>query len=225
MNKISAVFLIVFLTGCASSSGFNRGYLRNSFGQIEKKEVTDNEIEEALKAKPQLSKPFRLAVYTELNSWQVNWTPHDKAELKKLENNLIKEGVVSEIVYLNSSMIEGLENADIRLAAARTGADAILIIQGSGVIDKYNNFLGSTYFLLITPFFVPGTVADGLFMFNASMWDVRNQYLYLSSEAEAQASQTRPAFFIEEKHILQDAKSEAIKKLRQDIESRLLKMK
>ena len=107
------------------------------------------------------------------------------------------------------------------MAAARAGADAILIVNGVSDLDRYNNPLGFTYFLLITPFFVPGTEANGLFMVSASMWDVRNQYLYLSSEAEGSAKETRPAFFIEESRVIKTAKTDALSALLKELSGRL----
>ena len=121
-------------------------------------------------------------------------------------------------------MLEGSDNKAIRLAAARAGADAVLIINGVSDIDKYNNPMGASYFLLVTPFFVPGTEADALFMMNASMWDVRNQYLYLSVEAESSASETRPAFFIEESRVIKAAKSTAVSALAKELSARLNSM-
>ena len=78
--------------------------------------------------------------------------------------------------------------------------------------------------MIITPFFVPGTVADGLVMTNAVMWDVRNQYLYLSAEAEGTAKQTKPAFFIDEDHLINDARSNAVAALKKEVLMRLAAM-
>lgn len=127
-----------------------------------------------------------------------------------MKSDLIIKNIISDIFVLSDSILEGTDNKAIRLAAARVGADAVLIVNGVSSIDRYNNALGGTYFLIITPFFVPGTVADGLVMINAAMWDVRNQYLYLSAEAEGTAKQTRPAFFIEESHVINEARSNAV---------------
>ena len=77
---------------------------------------------------------------------------------------------------------------------------------------------------MITPFFVPGTEADAIFMVNATMWDVRNQYLYLSCEAEATANETRPAVFIEEWRVIKAAKAEAIDALSKELSGRLVNM-
>jgi len=224
MNKIITIALALLLAACASSSGFNRDYLRSSL-EKDKPEVTDDEIRKALEASAQLPKPFKLAVYTRLHTYNVNWSEEDKNELEILEKNLRAAGVVSDVVYLNSSMIEGESHAAIRLAAAHTGSDAVLIVHGAGTIDRYNNVLGASYILLVTPLFVPGTVTDGLFMLGASLWDVRNQYLYLSAEAEAEATKTAPGFLLDDKAVLDEAKSKSVRLLRKELEYRLMSMK
>ncbi len=187
--------------------------------------ITDEEIRKTFELKSELKKPFKLAVYTKVESWGVHWNENDKRELLKLEQYLKNAGIVSDVVYLNSSMFEGQGLPAIRLSAARTGADAVLVVHGAGDIDRYNNALGVTYFLLVTPYFVPGTVSDGLFMFSASMWDVRNQYLYFTAEAEAEASAEGPAFHLHDPHVLEDAKKDAVVLLRKELEEKFSSIK
>lgn len=212
------VILICFLLGaCETSKGFNRGEMRQNLnGNVV---TTDAEIAKVLDLKPQLPKKFRLAVYFKegYNGYYPyrsnNWTANDKQKLEPIKTELKKSGIISEAVLINHSLVNKGNLKSIRLAVARAGADAVLVIQGTGSIDKYNNPLGATYCLLVTPFFVPGTVADCLFIVRASMWDVRNEYLYLSTEVEGTASETNPAFFIEENRVTKEARSNAMENL------------
>ena len=228
MRRALIILLALAVTACASSRGFDRGALR---GEItDQKVVTEEDIKKALELKPQLPAPFKLAVYfvppksdwRRGSSW--NWLGEDKNKLLEVTSELKNKNVVSDIFIINDAILEGNDNKAIRLAAARAGADAVLIINGVSDVDRYNNALGFSYFLLITPFFVPGTEADGLFMVNASMWDVRNQYLYLSSEAEGVATETRPAFFVEEPRVIKIAKTGAITALSKELAARLASM-
>jgi len=228
MRNVVAALLVLMLTACASSRGFDRGALR---GQIpEQKQVAEEDIQKVLGLKPQLPSPFTLAIYFVSpppgscygNSWI--WLSEDKDTLQSLEAELKGKGILSEVFVISNQIVEESDNLSIRLAAARAGADAVLIVNGVSDIDRYNNPLGYTYFLLITPFFIPGTEADGLFMANATMWDVRNQYLYLSAEAEGTAKEIKPAVFIDEKRIIKSAKSAALATLKAEISSRLIRM-
>ncbi|MSM41563.1 MAG: hypothetical protein GJT30_18260 [Geobacter sp.] len=228
MRNVVAVLLVLMLTACASSRGFDRGNLR---GQIpDQQRVTEEDIQRVLELKPQLPSPFTLAIYFVSpstgscygNNW--NWLSEDKDTLQSLEAELKGKGILSEVFVISSQIVEESDNQSIRLAAARAGADAVLIVNGVSDIDRYNNALGYTYFLLITPFFIPGTEADGLFMANATMWDVRNQYLYLSAESEGTAKEIKPAVFIDEKRIIKSAKSAALAALKTEISSRLTRI-
>ncbi len=208
MRNVYVAVLALVLAACSTSHGFDRGALRSQ--GAEQKVVTEEDIAKAFALKPQLPVPFRLAVYFSPRSYGWRWRGEDKDRLLQMGAELKSKKIISDIVIVDDYVIEGEGRKAVRLAAARAGADAVLIVNGVSDTDRYNNPLAATYALLITPLFVPGTVLDGLFIANASLWDVRNQYLYLSSEAEATASETRPAFFIEETHVIQEAKAEAV---------------
>ncbi len=145
----------------------------------------------------------------------------DKDKLLEIGTELKNKKVVSDVFVIPDSIVEGRDNKAIRLGAARAGADAVLIINGISDVDRYNNILGPMYILLVTAFFIPGTEADALVMVNGAMWDVRNQYLYLSAEAEATAKETRPTFFVKESRIIKTAKTEVLGALKKELEARL----
>jgi hypothetical protein len=227
MHRFIVLFLAVAITGCASSRGFDRGNLRTQIN--DQKVITDDDIKNTLELKPQLPAPFKLAIYFAPpksdrryeRSWI--WKGEDKEILLQIGAELKGKKIISDVFIVVDTTLEGDDKA-IRLAAARAGADAVLIVNGVGSIDRYNNAYGVTYVLLVTPFFVPGTIADGLVMMNASMWDVRNEYLYMTAEAEGSATQTRPAFFVNETHLINVAKSSALAFLKKEITTRLINM-
>ena len=224
--------LALMIAGCATSRGFDQGALRAQ--ATAQGEITDEEIAKALALKPQLPKRFRLAVYfapqrvdryrylPASQTWV--WTGEDKEAVLDMAGPLKEKGIVEDMYVVPDSVLEGSDRKAIRLGAARSGADAVLIIGGASDIDRYNNKLGYSYILLVTPLFVPGTVADVIFMAHASMWDVRNDYLYLTGESESTASQTAPPILIEEGHLLRQAKVDAVKELQKQISARLLQV-
>lgn len=233
MKKIyfgpTSLLLTLFLYGCASSTGFNRPELRT---QLEPKAViTDKDIQQALEAKPQLPKPFRLAVYFRQENpapyfyygaqWNVEWDPDDKKQMIDQLNKLVTKGEISEIILLNDSVVEGQNNKALRLAAAQTGADAVLICSAVSDIDRYNNKLGPAYALILPCFFLPGTEIDALVMMNATMWDVRNNYLYMSVESENIIKKSVPAIYNNENLMIDDAKPAALDLLGKQVVARL----
>ena len=221
--------LVFVLCGCATSRGFDRGALRTQTS--EQRMIAEEDIAKVLALKPQLPRGFKLGIYLVppepgqlpyTPEW--NWTGEDKDELLKMAAPLKEKGIVADAYIVPESLLDGRSRRAVRLAAARSGADAVLIVGGVPAIDRYNNELGYTYVLLLTALVVPGTVADGLFITNASMWDVGNDYLYLSVEAEGVASQTAAPVFIAEERIIKRAKAEAVQELQKDVTARLIRM-
>ncbi len=225
MRLLLIATLLFGLTACTQSRGFDRVHMRSQISSIQ---VVQNETVEV---KPsQLPGPFKLAVYfspsnlppSDQYGW--NWEGEDTEKVLSLQQDLKSKNIVSEIVPLPNSLVVGDNLEAIRSAAARAGADAVLVVNGVSDVDRYNNSLGPTYAFLITPFFVPGTEVDSLFLVNATMWDVQNESLYMSVETEGMAKETGGAFQIYEKPLIQQAKSNALIGLRNEITNRLSKM-
>lgn len=220
---ITSLLLSFLLVGCASK-GFNRGELKDQIG-VKKLQVNDAEIKEVLKRKANLPKPFKLAVYfakpanslTHLRTkWR--WTDKDRDALKSVEEQLKKEGLVSQVIPMMDSLVKEQDIKSIRLAAAKYGADAVLVIDGVADIDRYMNKLGYSYALLIPALFVPGSEVDGLFIANASLWDVRNEFLYLTAESEGTFYENYiPVFGTKDKEIIQASKQKAMEQLSKNI--------
>ncbi len=228
MKNIVLIMILLSLTACATSRGFDRGNLRSQIA--DQKVVTEEDIQKTLALQPQLPSSFKLAIYfAEPKSnryyrrlW--NWRSEDKDIISASTDALKARGAITDVIVISEDIVEGNDNRAIRMAAARVGADAVLIVRGTSDVDRYNNALGYSYALILTPLFIPGTIADGLFMVSASMWDVRNQYLYLSSEAEGSSQQTRPAVFIEESQLIKAAKADALTALSKELSARLNKL-
>jgi len=203
------IFLGVALsmTGCATSQGFNR--------QVLSTQIQEQELDEVLALKPQLSFPFKLAVYFNHppeGSWsqQWQWRVQDKEILLAMEEELQARRIISEMVVITGPEMTGTNLGAIRVAAARHSADAVLVITGIADIDDYNNLLAMTYVGLVTALFVPGSEIDALFMVNAILWDVNNQFLYFAAEAEGTSHQMRPPILIRESLAIENAKRRAV---------------
>lgn len=220
MRKILLlIFLSPILISACASSGFNRGELQKQIN-VGKPQYDDNAIKDAYNKKPNLPKKFKLAFYFKpSNSADWRWTEDDRAKLDGLIQSLKSKGVISEAFPILNSLVdaEGLQN--IRLVAAKHQADAVLIVGGAGQLDRYINNWGWTYTLLLPAFFVKGSEADALFMTNAALWDVKNEYLYLTAEAESISKQTHiAAFGKSDKEMLLDAKKESLTKLSAELQ-------
>ncbi|CUS36178.1 hypothetical protein [Candidatus Nitrospira nitrificans] len=109
----------------------------------------------------------------------------------------------------------------IRLAAAEHGADAVLIVNGIADVDRYNNYSAFLYLTIVGMWLVPGTHADSLFVLDGAMWDVKNQYLYLSVESEGVASKMGPTMVLQNKKGTTEAKKLAVQSFGLELSKRL----
>lgn len=222
MKILFAIFFGFYLIGC-SSTGFNRGSLREQVG-IKQPVTTDAEIAKALKKKPNLPKPFKLAIYFSTpeqygeKSPKWWWTQEDKDlifnSIKELEN----KKVVSKVFPIISTLVAEEDLKSVRLAAANHGADALLIVSGITDIDRWANNWSWAYAFVLPIFFVQGSEAQGLFISTASMWDVRNEFLYLTAETEEIYAHSYPAALGDtDREIFNKVKTGALKKLNKQI--------
>jgi hypothetical protein len=217
---ISLCALIWVAVGC-SAKGFNRGELKSMMG-ANKAEYSDGDIKAAFSKKSNLPKQFKLAVYfsnpTQTRTQKWRWEDSDKVLLEDIGKELKTQGVLAEIFTLSDATISGTDLKSLRMAAAQHQADALLIISGAGSTDRYLTNWGGVYAFLLPVFFVPASKVDTLFIANATMWDVRNEFLYLTAEGEATTSQSYiAAFGPRDQTLLKSAKSVAVTNLRTEV--------
>lgn len=224
------VLFVVVPVGCGSARGFNRGVLRQRLAE-ETPEITYDAIQTAFELKPQLPSGYKLGVFfndpKKLDpsySWHPAppqyWPGDAKDVLLGMESGLRDKGVVSDMFVVTP--IEACPDLlSIRLAAARQGADAVLLVNGAMDVDEHNNGWSTTYALLLPALFMPGNELDALYMTTASLWDVRNGFLYLTAESEATAHQTRAPLYIHESSAIAKARREAMEGLRDELIPRL----
>jgi len=221
--------IAVLLAGCASPRGFDRGALAG-MARPETPAVTDDEIARVLATRPQLRTPFRLAVLfrpaPEIRRWGEGfrpwrWSSDDREALLSRLAPLVGPAGLQEVVPVVDGVASGDDLKSIRLAAARHGADAVLVVSGAGQVDRYNNGWSALYVTLVGAFFVPGTEADGLFLANATLWDVRNEYLYASAEAEGTEHARGPPFMVDDDRTLTAARAKGAAALGGEVERRL----
>jgi hypothetical protein len=230
MRRLLVVALASFAAaGCGTATGFDRGAMHSQVADPHV--VTEDDIKRALDAKPQLPSPFRLAIHLVPPVQEANgrgkwrWLREDKQTLLDAVASMKAKGALSNAFVIDPGSVEGDDNRAVRLAAARAGADAVLVVRGTGATDRSNNVLCVTYILLVPALFVPGSEIDALFLTSASLWDVRNQYLYLSAEAEGTAHQTRPGAFMNENAALTESKHDALIALAGEVSTRLAAMR
>lgn len=239
-TSIAALSLLIF-TSCAT--GFNRELMHteiaaDGFSEVMRPEyeveivhkdnnsVSADDIRRELSRRPQLKTPARIAVYLDGEStWR--WTIKDKELVSDWAKPLRSTGlvadifVISDIVSGKKSSVKAASLEAVRLAGAKYGADAVLYIKGLGQIDDYNNPLSILYLTIVGYYIFPGTHADALFLTQGALWDVGNEYLYLTVESEGEASSFGPGAFVDEAEVLDEARHKALSSFGEEFVERI----
>ncbi len=236
--------VLILFPGCATKQGFDRGALREHLYGASV-EITEKEIQEVLELKSQLRFPFKLGVYfleRDRYGWGYGWGHHQshwEGKDKQLTwlKSLQDDGILSEIIPITSiTLVKDEDNEyryrnnapslkNIRLAAARHHADAVLIVDYIPDVDRYNNFTSFLYITIIGGFFIPGTHSDALVMMNGALWDVRNEYLYLTVEVEEEQRRIGTAFLLRDEDTIREAKHKALSLFHEEVLQRIRRLK
>lgn len=216
MTLYWTVLLILLAGGCAGSAEFDRTAMRATLGSAEIP-AAQHAPAVAHADMPNPPHPLRLALYFVERDLPVQhkvrlakWTDMDKGALMKELGPLQNEGIVADTLLLVDSTIRGYDVQKIRRAAARHDADAVLIVEGVGSVDRYNNGYAAWYVTLIGAYVAPGTVSDALFMIHSSLWDARTERLYATQTAEGRSTLTGSAVLLEDGQVLAQAKTAAL---------------
>jgi hypothetical protein len=237
MKTVVGLMFVLMLTGC--STGFNRQAVHERLAD-QPIEVTDAAIKAALEKKPQIRFPMRVAVHMVAETYRPSvygegplparredwrWSVKDKEQIDKWAEPLKKAGIVSDMFAMSEMISTESDIRSIRLAAAKHGADAVLLIKGVAQIDRYVNPLAILNLFIIPAYVVPASHRDVLFMMRGAMWDVANEYLYISLDAEGEAKTMRPSLLIKDSDAVDAAKTIALEDFGREFEKRMKGLK
>ncbi len=196
--------LLLFCLGC--SQGFDRNGIRQTLSEGQAPVVKDTEgsLSDVLAAKPQLPKRARLAVSFENDFF---WSGGEEVKQKILDgvNAATRNTPFVEVFAVRDFESNGrIRTAssegpmyEQRKVAARYSADAVLVVRGNYDDDRYANplVIFDIATLSLSGLFLPSQQIDVLTMLTASLWDVRNGYMYLTAEAEGLDRTTYPVYW------------------------------
>ncbi|NJN70220.1 MAG: hypothetical protein HC801_08055 [Nitrospira sp.] len=214
---IAVVLLVALSAGCAGSQGFNRAAM-NEVLHVDPS--SDRESHAPSNPGSPLSLPFRLGIFFADHNFpnhqslrKVEWLSGDRERLLHGLAPLRDQQILTDIFVLMDSTVQA-ENIDgIRQAGARYGADAVLIVDGAGAIDRYNNRYAWLYPTVIGAYLAPGTESDALVMATGSLWAVRSEWHAPIQTVEGASKVVGSAVFVDDSAALEDAKKQAIQAL------------
>lgn len=222
MSRMPAFGLLALVWGCAT--GFDRGAIQERLSG-DQLQVSNQHVSEVLALKPQVRFPFKLGIYLDsgragyserspreriASLGSVEWRVADKEKVLAALDFLKGRGVLSDAFYISTMTASGGSLEEVRVAAARHGADAVLVVRGVSQVDRYVNPLCLLNILILPGWLVPASHRDALVVVASALWDVRNGYLYATAEAEGTGSVLRPSFTIDDQQAIERAKEKAL---------------
>jgi hypothetical protein len=230
--KITTILLLALLVaGCAT--GFDRAALREELADPPT-EASEEAITKALAGRPKLRLPIKVAVHltaetyrrgrydgelVPAESWR--WTLEDRKRIETWTEKLRQAGIVSDMFVMSEMVASGHDLEKIRLAAAKHGADAVLVVRGVVQVDRYVNPLCVLNVLVVPGWFVSASHRDALVVLKGAMWDLRHDFLYLSVDAEGKSEVCAPTFEIDAADAIEPARAEALQAFGQELVQRM----
>ncbi len=228
MRSVSLRILLVLLlsiaiSACTSARGLNRQLLQESFHD-HPEVVTDRDIASTMNLQASLPAPYRLAVFFKQENFpsrpvlqRVDWVSADADRVQRALALVRDEGILQQSFLLADSTIQGNTFRDIRQAAARYNADALLVVNGASAVERYNNGHAAWYATGIGAYLAHGTESHALFIMQGTLWDVRTGYLYGTQTAEGETTLIGPATSLDDKSAVAEAKDVALERFSKEL--------
>jgi len=214
-RRISILLLTLFLTGC-----FARGFDHPSvYTHLQPEPISnvDEEIAKVSLLRPQLTFPCRIAVYLP-PSVNGQWTSKERDFVEAWANSLKQEGIAADMFLMSDILTHGASTdsskgptlKDLRVVAAKHGANALLVIQGDCEVASYQNPAAVFNLTVVGGYLVPGSHRDALITLHGALVDVGNGFLYASIESQGEGKILRPTFIVQDKPAIDKAKTKAL---------------
>ncbi len=209
--------LLALVPACGGSMGMDRGPLAAAPAE-QAVVIDDARIADALARQPQLPDRVRVGVWfrgpTD-GAWR--WSFEDRERVVQASETVDRV----ELFPISRGFVEGEDLASLRLAAARHGAHAILIVEGRSEQETSDNGWLATYPMILPILFAPAQELDSRFAIDAQMYDVRNGFLYLTAESEGLEEQQRAHVWIDRDGGIREARRLAVEHLHAELRDRL----
>src|SRR5262249_23661214 len=128
-----------------------------------------------------------------------------------------KEGIVTDMFVMSEMFTRGGSGdaksptlMDLRVAAAKHGAQALLVIQGDCEVDSYKNPAALLNLTIVGGYIVPASHRAALVELQGALVDVGNGFLYAAIETAGEGRVIRPTFIVEDKPAIEKAKQQAL---------------
>lgn len=178
-------------------------------------------IEEIRALKPQAQLPMKVVI---VEYW-LTLSNSEREIIKTWEKKLIEIGFVSSMEVMPGSLkprchYDAKDNCfmqEARKAGARQNADGLMFLTNRVETESYLNPLSILNITIAGLWLAPGHHRESAALFEASLFDINNGYLYGSTEGLGTGSSVRPYMYVEKKLSENEAREKALNNLMENI--------
>lgn len=209
------------MVGCSTAPAYNRAEMEQDLQQGRQILVDDVDVLRAGQVRPQLPLPFRLAVVPPSVMNVRHYGVPEEMEGERREilawgDKLRAAGIISDLVIIPQMLLQtSAPQTDLyrqlRVASARLGADALLILRSATDVDSTLNPLSVLDLTIVGMFVVPGHHKDALTMVEGILVDNRNQFVYMALSAEGSGTTCGALVSVDQRTAIQRSRVAALK--------------
>src|SRR5262245_169947 len=142
------------------------------------------------------------------------WDDKDRDLVLTWAKKLASTKVLAGARFVSPASLKGNSLVELRQAAERYGANAVLVLDGAAEVDHYNNYKGFLlYWTIVGAYVADGTHSDALCVIQASMWDVKTGSRLFSETGKGNANLVGPAALVDDNVVVKEAKAKALEEL------------
>lgn len=202
MKIICAIVVLILVSGCATND--MRAQMEQDAGAVPSIQFSNaRTVEEIRKLKPQATFPLRIAVMPP-SRWNGLSQP-EREVIEQWATSLQEMGFAETLQIVPRSLMPqcGYQAehdcylTQARVAGARLGADAILFLNDTTATDSYLNPLSILNLTIVGMWIVPAHHRDSYSIYEASLFDINNGYLYAVAEGYGEQKSLRPYVYAE----------------------------
>lgn len=223
MKKALVFTLTALVTACSATD--MRPRLEQSIVDVPKNQFsTAKTVEEIRSLRPQATVPLKIAVVP-ANRRRTEISKEEQEAIKSWGEKFKTLGFVKSFEIVPHSLISncgyqsegGCFSNESRLAGARMGADAVLFINDNTDTDSYVNPLSVLNISIVGMWLAPGHHRDSYSIYEASLLDINNGYLYGFAQDSGEYKAIRPYMYANRNTGQNEARLEALNKVFQKL--------
>jgi rhombotail lipoprotein len=216
MRFLLAISAAILLAGCALKPA--KSPYAEEAGGIPAAQFSDaRTVAEIRKLKPQAALPLKVAMVPPPSGL----SKRERELIEELEKKLVDLGFLKSLDVVPAALrpVCGYKSEsgcfinEARAAGARLGADAVLFLGSSSNTESYVNFFSVLNLTIIGMWIAPAHHRDSHVVYEASLVDIDNGYLYAVAEGYGESSVVRPYMYVEFQTGQDEARENALIKL------------